>query len=225
MQTIKRIQKLFNCINVPPKGLANCSVKCAPTPFHGAHLPFAPAAPQHICLHLRQLLSCVWRTAPIRSVWWLNRFWFGVLLCKLPVWLTLRSGLASGPPKRAERHCSYHPSKLPEFKNSCLTPSFLQASGCSSRLFSCFPHQPDSRDFVNIKQHRLQEWLPNGQQMLFEGEVRLFCLQMEFGYCQLTTLHSKLPLNISDHSFHQNIMVTDDFDLIKLFVEYLQTIW
>jgi len=33
----------------------------------------------------------------------------------------------------------------------------------------------------------------------------------------MTTLHSKLPLKISDQSFHQNIMVTDDFDLIKPF--------
>lgn len=89
------------------------------------HLAFAPAAPQHICLHLRQLLSCVCWTAPIRSDWWLNRFWFGMLLCKLPVWLTLGSGLASGPPKSPKRHCCYHPSKLPEFKNACLTPSFL----------------------------------------------------------------------------------------------------
>lgn len=99
------------------------------------HLAFAPSAPQHICLHLRQLLSCVWWTAPIRSVWWLNRFWFGMLLCKLPVWLTLGSGLASGPPKSPERHCCYHPSKLPEFKNACLTPSFLGVPPGRSPVF------------------------------------------------------------------------------------------
>lgn len=99
------------------------------------HLAFAPTAPQHICLHLRQLLSCVWWTAPIRSVWWWNRFWFGMLLCKLPVWLTLGSGLASGPPKSPERHCCYHPSKLPEFKNACLTPSFLGVPPGRSPVF------------------------------------------------------------------------------------------
>jgi len=58
------------CFKEPPKRLGEFLREAwtYAMPFRGAHLSFAPAAPQHICLHLRQLLSGVWRTAPIRSV-------------------------------------------------------------------------------------------------------------------------------------------------------------
>lgn len=149
-----------------------------------AHLGFHPAPLHNIRLHLKLLPTLVWLIASMPSVWWLNGIWFAALQCKLPVWLTLSSGLFK--PRVPEGQVSapllaLQISRVKKKKEGFLPMRSVLTSHFSvSRLTQvCFTapltlywHQADFWALVNIKQHQLRECFSNWQQMLLGTDVR-----------------------------------------------------